>query len=168
MSLPWLDPGDPFPDVARAWGPTEPAPGLLAAGGQLDVDTLLRAYRAGVFPWLGEGPPVLWWSPDPRIVLHVNEFAVHRSLRRSILRFAPEGIENWAAGQYWRGLPDFENHEYRQKYRRFLGQLLARNVPQFDSPNGKKRRPRTAADHVVFRVPVPPKNSALSTSSQLS
>ena len=55
MSLHWLDPGDPFPDVARAWGPTEPAPGLLAAGGQLDVDTLLRAYRAGVFPWFCEG-----------------------------------------------------------------------------------------------------------------
>lgn len=88
MSLPWLDPGDPFPDVARAWGPTEPAPGLLAAGGQLDVDTLLRAYRAGVFPWFGEGQPVLWWSPDPRMVLHVDEFVVHRSLRRSILRFA--------------------------------------------------------------------------------
>ena len=49
--LPWLEPGEPFPDPVQAWGPDSPAPGLLAAGGTLDTQTLLRAYRSGIFPW---------------------------------------------------------------------------------------------------------------------
>lgn len=87
MKLPWLEPGEPFPDVARAWGPADPAPGLLAAGGALDVATLTNAYGRGVFPWFSDGQPILWWSPDPRMALQVAEFRLHRSLRRTLAQF---------------------------------------------------------------------------------
>ncbi|MBX3652728.1 MAG: leucyl/phenylalanyl-tRNA--protein transferase [Ramlibacter sp.] len=84
--LPWLEPGDPFPDTALAWGARDPAPGLLAAGGALDVPTLAKAYGAGIFPWFSEGQPILWWSPDPRMVLEVSAFRLHRSLRKTLTR----------------------------------------------------------------------------------
>jgi leucyl/phenylalanyl-tRNA--protein transferase len=87
MQLPWLDPGDPFPPVSAAWDAAQPAPGLLAAGGALDVESLLRAYAAGIFPWFSEGQPILWWSTDPRMVLHTGEFQLHRSLRKTLARF---------------------------------------------------------------------------------
>lgn len=94
MNLPWLDPGDPFPDPARAWDAHQPAPGLLAAGGALDVDSLHRAYSAGIFPWFSEGQPILWWSTDPRMVLAPAEFKLHRSLRKTIARLtAQPGFE---------------------------------------------------------------------------
>ena len=87
MKLPWLDPGDPFPDASQAWGEDQPAPGLLAAGGVLDVATLERAYGGGIFPWFSEGQPILWWSTDPRMVLFTAEFRLHRSLRKTLARF---------------------------------------------------------------------------------
>lgn len=86
-SLPWLDVGEAFPAVVHAWGDSEPAPGLLAAGGALDVQTLVRAYSQGVFPWFSLGQPILWWSPDPRMVLAVSRFKLRRSLRKTLLRF---------------------------------------------------------------------------------
>ncbi|MBG9387125.1 leucyl/phenylalanyl-tRNA--protein transferase [Caenimonas aquaedulcis] len=87
MNLPWLDPGDPFPPPAQAWGASQPAPGLLAAGGALDVRTLHRAYSNGIFPWFSDGQPILWWSTDPRMVLIPREFKLHRSLRKTLSRF---------------------------------------------------------------------------------
>ncbi len=90
MRLPWLEPGDPFPPAERAWGARQPAPGLLAAGGALDVDTLERAYRGGIFPWFSAGQPILWWSTDPRMVLYCAEFRLHRSLRRTLQRFVAD------------------------------------------------------------------------------
>ena len=87
MNLPWLDPGDPFPHPAQAWDAMQPAPGLLAAGGALDVDSLRRAYTSGIFPWFSEGQPILWWSTDPRMVLVPREFKLHRSLRKALARF---------------------------------------------------------------------------------
>jgi leucyl/phenylalanyl-tRNA---protein transferase len=86
--LPWLEPGDALPDPSTAWGIADPVPGLLAAGGSLDVDTLLRAYGRCVFPWFSEDQPILWWSPDPRMVLQVADFRLHRSLRKTLARFA--------------------------------------------------------------------------------
>lgn len=86
MRLPWLQPGDPFPDPARAWDERQPAPGLLAAGGALDVDTLRRAYSSGIFPWFSDDQPILWWSTDPRMVLYTDEFRLHRSLRKTLAR----------------------------------------------------------------------------------
>ncbi|MBS0454539.1 MAG: leucyl/phenylalanyl-tRNA--protein transferase [Proteobacteria bacterium] len=86
--LPWLAPGEALPAAAQAWGAQDPVPGLLAAGGALDVDSLLNAYRGGIFPWFSEGQPILWWSPDPRMVLQVDRFRLHRSLAKTLRRFA--------------------------------------------------------------------------------
>jgi leucyl/phenylalanyl-tRNA--protein transferase len=83
-TLPWLAPGDPFPAVETAWGPDSPVPGLLAAGGALDVATLVEAYQNGIFPWFSEDQPILWWSPDPRMVLRPTRFVLHASLRKSL------------------------------------------------------------------------------------
>lgn len=58
--------------------------GLLAMGGDLSVDTLVSAYSQGIFPWYNEGQPILWWSPDPRLVLFPSEVKVSRSLRKII------------------------------------------------------------------------------------
>lgn len=92
--LPWLAPGEPLPPAAQAWGAGDPAPGLLAAGGSLDVDSLRAAYATGVYPWFSEGQPILWWSPDPRMVLDTAAFRLHRSLRKTLQRFvATPGCE---------------------------------------------------------------------------
>ncbi len=85
--IPWLNPGDTFPSPDRAWGRLDPAPGLLAAGGDLSRQTLEQAYRQGIFPWFSLGQPILWWSPDPRMVLQTAQFKVHPSLYRTIRRF---------------------------------------------------------------------------------
>jgi leucyl/phenylalanyl-tRNA--protein transferase len=90
-TLPWLAPGEPFPPVDHAWGPQDPAPGLLAAGGMLDVPTLVAAYSQGIFPWFSEGQPILWWSTDPRMVLSTRDFRLHRSLRKTIQGLLREG-----------------------------------------------------------------------------
>jgi leucyl/phenylalanyl-tRNA---protein transferase len=85
--LPWLDAGEDFPPVCRAWGPSDPAPGLLAAGAALDVPTLVQAYSQGIFPWFSEGQPPLWWSPDPRMVLPTADFKLSHSLKKTLRRF---------------------------------------------------------------------------------
>jgi len=77
----WLGMRTPFPPIAAALA--EPN-GLLAAGGDLSPDRLLVAYRSGIFPWYSEGQPILWWSPDPRMVLYVDELHVTRSLRKRL------------------------------------------------------------------------------------
>ena len=84
---PWLEAGEPFPVVSLAWGMTDPAPGLLAAGAALDVATLVQAYRQGIFPWYSDGQPTLWWSPDPRMTLYTQQFKLHRSLRKTLTHF---------------------------------------------------------------------------------
>lgn len=86
--LPWLEPGAAFPPVAEAWGPGDPAPGLLAAGGALDVETLVEAYRRAIFPWFNEDQPILWWSTDPRMALRPASFRLHRSFEKTLKRFA--------------------------------------------------------------------------------
>lgn len=87
MNLPWLEPGQAFPPASQAWDEAQSAPGLLAAGGALDVPSLRRAYSAGIFPWFSEGQPILWWSTDPRMVLFTREFNLHRSLRKTLAKF---------------------------------------------------------------------------------
>jgi leucyl/phenylalanyl-tRNA--protein transferase len=82
-----LDPGDPFPDASTALGEDSDAPGLLAVGGALNVDSLKRAYANGIFPWFSRGQPILWWSPDPRMVLQTGGFTVRRSLRKTLRAF---------------------------------------------------------------------------------
>ncbi|RYF80902.1 MAG: leucyl/phenylalanyl-tRNA--protein transferase [Comamonadaceae bacterium] len=86
-SLPWLRPGDDFPALESAWDESDPAPGLLAGGGVLDVATLCQAYGRGIFPWYSGNQPILWWSPDLRMVLPTAEFRLHRSLRKTLQAF---------------------------------------------------------------------------------
>ncbi|CDY75612.1 Leucyl/phenylalanyl-tRNA--protein transferase [Caballeronia glathei] len=88
--VPWLAPDDPFPPVERALGATSGAPGLLAASADLLPSRLIDAYRRGIFPWYSDGQPVLWWSPDPRMVLFPREFKVSDSLRKVLKRVLRE------------------------------------------------------------------------------
>jgi len=68
-----------FPDPAMA----DPE-GLLAIGGDLSPERLLTAYASGIFPWYSSGQPILWWSPDPRMILFPEKFLKHKNLRRLI------------------------------------------------------------------------------------
>jgi leucyl/phenylalanyl-tRNA--protein transferase len=79
--LAWIEAKDPFPPVERA---LKNPNGLLAAGGDLSTERLLQAYRSGVFPWYSGMEPVLWWSPDPRMVLYCDELKVSRSLGKNL------------------------------------------------------------------------------------
>ena len=58
--------------------------GLLAVGGDLSKERLLEAYRLGIFPWYSDDQPILWWSPDPRLVLDLKDFGISRSLRKTL------------------------------------------------------------------------------------
>jgi len=86
-ALQWIDDDTPFPPTSLAWGDDSDAPGLLAAGGGLGIDRLEQAYRRGIFPWFSPGQPVLWWSPDPRMVLPVAQFKLSKSLAKTLRRF---------------------------------------------------------------------------------
>lgn len=77
----WLNPGDPFPPADTAL--IDPN-GLLCAGLELTPELVLAAYERGIFPWYSDGQPVLWWSPDPRMVLTPQDFKLHRSLRKTL------------------------------------------------------------------------------------
>ena len=79
--IPWLESVDAFPPLEQAL--IEPN-GLLCAGGDLSAQRLLLAYRQGIFPWYSVGEPILWWSPDPRMVLVPSEFKISRSLQRTL------------------------------------------------------------------------------------
>ncbi len=81
--IPWLDGDAPFPPVERALRRPN---GLLCAGGDLSSKRLLDAYRRGIFPWFSEGEPILWWSPDPRMVLFPAEVKLSRSLVKTLRR----------------------------------------------------------------------------------
>ena len=83
MDIPvWLDPNNcQFPDTQLAL--QEPN-GLLAVGGSLDPDTLLSAYRQGIFPWYSDDQPILWWSPNPRAVLFPHQLRISRSLHKTL------------------------------------------------------------------------------------
>jgi leucyl/phenylalanyl-tRNA--protein transferase len=79
--IPWLGPDDPFPPVDQAL--KEPN-GLLAAGADLSVPRLLAAYGTGIYPWFSGDQPILWWSPDPRMVLFPRELKISRSLGKTL------------------------------------------------------------------------------------
>ena len=87
LQIKWLDDGDEFPPVSKALGLDTSYPGLLCAGGCLDTPTLLKAYSRGIFPWFSHGQPILWWSTDPRMVLQVDEFKLHHSLKKTLKKF---------------------------------------------------------------------------------
>lgn len=78
--IPWLDEiNTTFPDCESAL--TEPD-GLLAAGGSLEPETLIHAYSLGIFPWYNDPDPILWWSPNPRCVLHPKDVHVSGSMKK--------------------------------------------------------------------------------------
>ena len=81
--IPWLDRHAPFPPLESALADPN---GLLAAGADLSPPRLIAAYRHGIYPWYSEGQPLLWWSPDPRMVLFVDEFKRSRSLAKRMRR----------------------------------------------------------------------------------
>lgn len=82
--LPWLeDSGGVFPPASEAF--KEPN-GLLCAGGDLVPEILLSAYSQGIFPWFDDDQPILWWSPDPRMVIELDAFEPSRSLRKLLRR----------------------------------------------------------------------------------
>jgi leucyl/phenylalanyl-tRNA--protein transferase len=68
-----------FPDPRRA-----ESDGLVAVGGDLRIERLILAYQNGIFPWYSEGNPIMWFSPDPRLVLFLDELRVSKSLRKVI------------------------------------------------------------------------------------
>lgn len=97
--IPWLDPHaahSPFPPLASALA--EPN-GLLAAGGDLSPQRLIEAYRSGIFPWFNAGEPILWWSPDPRMVLIPGELKISRSLNKVLKKGGYEIRFDSAFGQ---------------------------------------------------------------------
>jgi leucyl/phenylalanyl-tRNA--protein transferase len=76
-----LDTDTPFPPIACAL--KEPN-GLIAIGGELSSQRLLDAYKHGIFPWFSEGEPILWWSPDPRMVLFPDDLKISKSLSKRL------------------------------------------------------------------------------------
>ncbi|MFA7504051.1 MAG: leucyl/phenylalanyl-tRNA--protein transferase [Burkholderiaceae bacterium] len=88
LQIAWVEPGTPLPDPSRA---LDDPPGLLAAGRDLGVARLVEAYSSGTFPWYSDKQPVLWWSPDPRMVLVPAEFRLSRSLRQRCRRMQRSG-----------------------------------------------------------------------------
>jgi len=82
IKIPVLDHrGQDFPPIERALA--EPN-GLLAAGGDLSIERLLKAYSRGIFPWFDDDQPILWWSPDPRAVLFPQDLHISRSLHKTL------------------------------------------------------------------------------------
>jgi leucyl/phenylalanyl-tRNA--protein transferase len=81
--IPWLRGNAPFPPVDKA---LKSPNGLLCAGGDLSPRRIVEAYSRGIFPWFSEGDPILWWSPDPRMVLFPDELKVSRSLRKTLAK----------------------------------------------------------------------------------
>lgn len=81
MAITWLPLRDDglFPPVNQAFDD-----GLLAAGGDLSTTRLLSAYRQGIFPWFNRNDPILWWSPDPRLVLWTDQIKLSKSLKKTI------------------------------------------------------------------------------------
>lgn len=79
--IPWLEADAPFPPVSAALSDPN---GLLCAGADLSPQRLVAAYRRGIFPWYSPGEPVLWWSPDPRMVLFPDRLKISRSLAKTL------------------------------------------------------------------------------------
>jgi leucyl/phenylalanyl-tRNA--protein transferase len=85
--LTWIDDSSPLPPARMALGEDSGVPGLVAAGGRVCPERLQEAYGKGIFPWYNPDQPVLWWSPDPRMVLPTAEFRLSQSLRKTLRRF---------------------------------------------------------------------------------
>jgi leucyl/phenylalanyl-tRNA---protein transferase len=94
--LPWITADEPLPLATEATN-EQGLEGLVCAGLDLTAARLLEAYSKGIFPWFSEGQPVLWWSPNPRMVLKLENFRMHRSLEKIMRR----QLENNWHGDGW-------------------------------------------------------------------
>lgn len=83
----WLGPNDPFPNPLTEADPDPSVPGLIAVSEHIYPGQLARAYQQGIFPWYSDNQPILWWSPNPRMVLKPSEFKCSDSLRKIIRSF---------------------------------------------------------------------------------
>lgn len=88
MNLHWIGADEPLPQAQTALCHPN---GLVAAGDDLSGRRLLEAYRKGIFPWFSQGQPVLWWSPDPRMVLKLTDFRITRSFAKTLRAIRREG-----------------------------------------------------------------------------
>lgn len=92
--LAWIDTDSPFPHPSKAL-----PEGLLAVGGDLSIQRLTLAYSQGIFPWFSEGDPILWWSPDPRMVLTCDKLRISHSLGKKLRRMARDDADPLAPVQ---------------------------------------------------------------------
>lgn len=83
--IPYLPKDSPFPAVSMA---LDDPNGLLAAGADLSSERLIEAYSQGIFPWYSEGEPLLWWSPDPRMVFIIDDFKIKKSVCKTLKKHA--------------------------------------------------------------------------------
>jgi leucyl/phenylalanyl-tRNA--protein transferase len=86
----WLGPQDSFPNPLLSSDPDQSVPGLIAVSERIYPNQLLQAYQLGIFPWYSDEQPVLWWSPDPRMVLKPQDFRCSDSLQKSIRHFCQD------------------------------------------------------------------------------
>jgi leucyl/phenylalanyl-tRNA---protein transferase len=86
-NISWLGAQDPFPNPLLVDDPDASVPGLIAVSQHIYPDQLEAAYKLGIFPWYSDNQPVLWWSPDPRMVLRANAFKCSHSLQKTIRQF---------------------------------------------------------------------------------
>ena len=82
--IPWISPDMHFPTTDNDVSEVSEFNGLIAASDRLSSKMLVNAYHKGIFPWSSKGQPILWWSPNPRMVLNCNEFILHNSLKKKI------------------------------------------------------------------------------------
>ncbi len=88
--LSWLGPLDGFPNPLTQTDPDPNVPGLIAVSDRIYPGQLAQAYQLGIFPWYSDNQPVLWWSPDPRMVLKPTEFKCSESLKKGIRQFSTD------------------------------------------------------------------------------
>ena len=86
----WLGPNDSFPNPLLTDDPDPSVPGLIAVSERIYPNQLLQAYQLGIFPWYSDKQPVLWWSPDPRMVLKPSHFKCSESLKKNIRHFCQD------------------------------------------------------------------------------
>jgi leucyl/phenylalanyl-tRNA---protein transferase len=106
--LQWISADEPLPLASEAISDEPGFEGLVCAGLDLTTERLLEAYSKGIFPWFSEGQPVLWWSPDPRMVLKLENFRLHRSLEKVMRRRLEEGVHGEDSGWQIRVNTSFE------------------------------------------------------------
>lgn len=88
--LPWIREHEPLPSPSEAWDENTPWPGLLCASEDLSAKRLIEAYGQGIFPWFSRNEPILWWSTNPRLVLEVDSYQCHHSLRKRMRKLLRE------------------------------------------------------------------------------